>query len=236
MLVEPKTTWTGDPSPKRVDCSATISADATSRTDWTTATDQELATACVVCDQAAFAELVRRYQRPLYLMACRLLGNHEDARDATQQALLQAYLALPKSRADLPVRPWLFRILRNQCVDRLRKRDAIPFSQLRRNRSDDEGDLAIDALDTGPLPDEVAERADLRRIVEDAVAALPTRYRPVVAMRYDDDLTFAEIGARLRVPEPTARTLFQRAKAMLRRTLAAHCAEMRLPSATSLSP
>jgi RNA polymerase sigma-70 factor (ECF subfamily) len=189
------------------------------RVDWTRATDDELVRACAKCDDDAFAEVVRRYERPLFNVAYRMLGGHyEDATDATQQTLIQAYRALPSSRLGLPIRPWLFRILRNQCIDRLRRKEAIPFSSLK-FPEDEDGDAPIDAPDSSPLPEELAERSDLQTIIHSAISTLSPRYRAVVTLRYQGDLSFAEIGAYLGVPEPTARTLFQRAKATLRKVL-----------------
>lgn len=215
MLATPTARWI----PVEMSIVATGDAGIVCSIDWSAVPDALLVRACAGRDHNAFAELVRRYQRPLLRAARRLVRNDEDASDATQQTLLQAYLALPSSRLDLPVRPWLFRILRNQCFDRLRRKEAIPFSHLA-STSDADDEVPIDAPDARPLPDELAEQSDLRQTVEWAIAALPARYRPVVSMRYADDLSFAEIAARLRVPEPTARTLFQRAKAMMRQALA----------------
>jgi RNA polymerase sigma-70 factor (ECF subfamily) len=189
------------------------------RVDWARATDDELVIACAKRDDDAFAEVVRRYERPLFNVAYRLLaGHHEDATDATQQALIHAYRALPSSRLGLPIRPWLFRILRNQCIDRLRRKEAIPFSRLRASEDEDD-EFGIDAPDSSPLPEELAERSDLEQIIHSAIGTLSPRYRAVVTLRYQGDLSFAEIGACLGVPEPTARTLFQRAKATLRKVL-----------------
>jgi RNA polymerase sigma-70 factor (ECF subfamily) len=187
-------------------------------TEWVRATDDELVVACVNHDDDAFSEVVRRYERPLFNVAYRLTGSYEDATDSTQQTLIQAYRALPSSRTGLPIRPWLFRILRNQCIDRLRRKDAIPFSSLKL-ADDEDGDFLLDAPDASPLPDEIAERADIQRILHSAIGTLSPRYRDVVTLRYQGDLSFAEIGACLGVPEPTARTLFQRAKATLRKVL-----------------
>jgi RNA polymerase sigma-70 factor (ECF subfamily) len=186
--------------------------------DWVRATDDELVVACVNRDDDAFAEVVRRYERPLFNVAYRLTGSYEDATDSTQQTLIQAYRALPSSRMGLPIRPWLFRILRNQCIDRLRRKDAIPFSNLKL-ADDEDGDFLLDTPDASPLPEEIAERADVQRILHSAIGTLSPRYRAVVTLRYQGDLSFAEIGACLGVPEPTARTLFQRAKATLRKVL-----------------
>jgi RNA polymerase sigma factor (sigma-70 family) len=190
------------------------------RADWTRVTDDAVVNGCVACDDDAFAELVRRYQRGLFNVAYRLLGSHEDATDATQHALIQAYLALPSSRLGLPVRPWLFRILRNHCIDRLRRKEPIPFSNFRTADDDEDDNLPVDAPDSSPLPDELAERSDLERLLHAAIDTLTPRYRSVVTLRYQGELSFAEIGSCLGVPEPTARTLFQRAKGMLRKTLA----------------
>jgi RNA polymerase sigma-70 factor (ECF subfamily) len=190
------------------------------RKDWTRAMDDELVIACINRDDDAFAEVVRRYERPLFNAAYRMIGRYEDATDATQQALIQAYRALPSSRLGLPIRPWLFRILRNQCIDRLRRKEAIPFSNLKAPDDEEDGDFLLETPDTSPLPDELAERSDLERILHSAIGTLSPRYRAVVTLRYQGELSFAEIGACLGVPEPTARTLFQRAKATLRKVLA----------------
>ena len=187
--------------------------------DWTGVNDEILVRGCVADDGDAYAELVRRYERSLFNVAYRLLGRYDDATDATQQALVQAYVALPTSRLGLPVRPWLFRILRNHCIDRLRRKDAIPFSRLTSSVEDDDSDLPIDTPDGSPLPEEVAEHSDLECILRAEIDRLRPRYRTVVLLRYVGDLSFAEIGSRLGVPEPTARTLFQRAKVTLRKTL-----------------
>lgn len=175
--------------------------------------DEELAGRAARGEAAAFEEIVRRYQRPLLNFCFRLLGDADEAADAAQQAFVQAYLNLPRARLDLPLRPWLYRIARNQCLDRLRARRTVAFSEL--EREDEES--PVDAVpDLDPLPDELLEHRELQRILGDAIVALPERYRAVVAMRYTTDLTFAEIGQALEIPENTVKTFFQRAKAILR--------------------
>lgn len=178
--------------------------------------DEELARLAAGGDAPAFEELVRRYQRPLVNFAYRMLGDRDAAADAAQQAFVQAYLHLPRARLDLPFRPWLYRIARNQCLDRLRERRATPFSEL--DDAEDGGPLQSVA-DPDPLPDDLAERRDLQRLLGAAIQALPERYRAVVALRYTTDLTFAEIATALGIPENTAKTFFQRAKALLRQRL-----------------
>jgi RNA polymerase sigma-70 factor (ECF subfamily) len=128
---------------------------------------------------------------------------------------VQLLRSLPSVRTDAFLRPWIFVIARNKCLDHLKRRRALPFSDLSDPTTG--GELVV--ADARPLPEELAERADLAQILRDAIAVLPERYRAVVALRYSSDLTFAEIGQVLGLPENTVKTHFQRAKAMLRREL-----------------
>lgn len=181
------------------------------------ASDEDLARRVAAGDRDAFAVLVDRYQRPLYNFALRFVGNPDDADDAAQETLIQVYQALPVSRLDFAFRPWLYRVARNKCIDLLRRKRTLPFSML--DGDDDSVPLQDSVPDTDPLPDELAERADLQRILHEAIGALPLKYRTVVTLRYVADLTFGEIGESLGLPENTVKTHFQRAKAMLRERL-----------------
>jgi RNA polymerase sigma factor (sigma-70 family) len=180
------------------------------------AADEELAARAAAGDAAAFEQLFRRHQAALVNFAFRMLGDPDEAADAAQQAFVQVYLNLPRARLDLAFKPWLYRIARNQCLDRLRRRRLA--GPIERDLDADEETL-FDTRDTDPLPEELLERRDLQRLLAEAIQALPERYRAVVAMRYVTDLTFAEIGQALGVPENTAKTFFQRAKALLREYL-----------------
>lgn len=179
-------------------------------------TDEALAARFQRGDRLAFEELVERYHRPIYHFAYRLLGRAEDAEDATQDVFIQLYSALPGARLDLPLRPWIYRIARNRCLDLLKRKQPVVFSAL---AADDE-EAGVPALPGGaPLPEEWAERADLQRVLSAAIAALAPAYREVVALRYAGDLQFGEIAAVLGMPENSVKTRFQRAKAMLREAL-----------------
>ncbi|MGH2354128.1 MAG: RNA polymerase sigma factor [Geminicoccales bacterium] len=185
----------------------------------TTIGDEALARRARDGDEAAFACLVERYQGPAFNFAYRLLGNYDDAVDAAQQGFVQLYTALPSLDLDRPLRPWLFRTIRNRCIDMIRQRRTASLSA-GRFEADDEAEPLQDQLpDPDPLPEDLVERADLQNLLVAAISRLPTRYREVVALRYTTDLTFAEIAAALGVPENTAKIHFHRAKARLREAL-----------------
>lgn len=179
--------------------------------------DEDLARAYCDGDQASFEELVRRYMKPVFNFAYRMVGSTSDADDIAQDVFVQIYKSLPSARLDLPFRPWLYVVARNKCLDFLKRRRTLLFSSL---EDPETGQSPIDSIaDDEPLPEELLERSDLQRRLGEAIARLPERYRAVVSLRYAGGLTFAEIGEALSLPENTVKTHFQRAKAALRKDL-----------------
>jgi len=191
---------------------------ATQALRWSGRTDEQVAGSYLAGERAGFDELVRRYSGPIYAFILRMVARPEDADDLTQDVFVQLLKSLPSARPDLPLRPWVYVIARNKCLDHIKRKKALNFSGLASAESDDRVEDRF--ADGEPLPDELAERSDLRELLQAAISDLPPRYRTVVALRYSSDLTFAEIGAVLELPENTAKTHFQRAKAMLRASLA----------------
>src|SRR5512134_1033169 len=84
--------------------------------------EQELVALVMTGDQDAFAELVEEYQRAVYNLAYRMLGEAREAEDAAQEAFLRAYQHIDRYDADRPFKTWLLSIASNYCIDRIRKR------------------------------------------------------------------------------------------------------------------
>ncbi len=181
-------------------------------------TDEALLVLAQGGDSAAFETLVRRYTQPLYAFATRILGSADDAADVVQHTFIQCYNALPRLHADTALRPWFYRVARNRCLDLIRQRRTLPADSPRENEEEEADALAMIA-DRGPSLESLAERRDLQRLLAEAIAGLPPKYREVVVLRYEGDLTFGEIAETLGIPENSAKTLFQRAKTMLRLAL-----------------
>jgi RNA polymerase sigma factor (sigma-70 family) len=184
-------------------------------------TDAVLAKRVLGGDKEAFEFLIRRYEAPLFNFICRFLGDYDQACDVLQLVFIRLYTSLPTLRTEEPLKPWLFQVARNCCVDelRLKYRCAVHFSQLENS----EGELAglCDIPDPGPLPEDVAERRDIQAQLQAAIETLPPTFRSVVILRYTSRMSFAEIGQVLSMPEGTAKTYFHRAKALLRKALLA---------------
>jgi RNA polymerase sigma factor (sigma-70 family) len=173
-------------------------------------------------DQSAFESLVQRYNTPLFNFICHLLGDYDQACDVVQQVFVQLYVSMPTLRTDHPLKAWLFQVARNRCLDELRRKRSIHFSELETGNDDDDLSPLNIMPDPQPLPEEMAERSDLQVALRRAIDTLPIKFRWVVLLRYTSQLSFAEIGKTLSMPEATAKTYFQRARPLLRSAMAEH--------------
>jgi len=183
--------------------------------------DGILAQRSIAGDQRAFEILVQRYSTPLFNFICRFLSDYDQACDILQQVFVQLYISLPNLRTSDPLKAWLFQVARNRCLDELRRKHAIHFSELEPVNDDDELSPLATMPDTDPLPEELAERRDLQQCLQKAIQTLPPKFRSVVLLRYAGQLSFSEIGQALDMPEATAKTYFQRSKPLLRAALTA---------------
>ena len=182
-------------------------------------TDDILARQSLAGDQHAFELLVQRYSTPLFNFIYHFLDDYDQTCDILQQVFLQLYTSLPTLRTAEPLKAWLFQVARNRCLDELRRKHPIHFSELETANDEDEQSPLAALPDTSPLPEELAERHDLQRCLHEAIQALPPKFRDVVILRYANQLSFSEVGQILNMPEATAKTYFHRAKVLLRKVI-----------------
>lgn len=175
--------------------------------------DGELVRLTLCGNTFAYNGLVQRYQKQVYNLAYRMLGNAEDAGDLVQDTFLRAYGALASFRQDASFLTWLYKIASNLCIDQLRSRKAKGTLSLEVEL--DEGREPADAA-RGLMPEECAVRGAVQDIVQQAVMNLPERYRVVVVMRHLQDMSVDEIARALDLPTGTVKTHLFRAREMLR--------------------
>jgi RNA polymerase sigma-70 factor, ECF subfamily len=163
-------------------------------------------------DTQAFGELVMTHQVFAYNLALRALGNPEEAQDATQEAFLKVWQALPGFREEAQFRTWLYRIVVNQCYNRrpVLKREAAAIT------IEDYGDWISTGFNEPESQVVVSERKDL---LQQAVDGLPSSYRLMVMLRFQQDLAYEEIASVMNLPLGTVKTGLFRARALLRQTL-----------------
>lgn len=160
---------------------------------------------CRSGDNEAFRHIVERYQAEAIGHATAILGNHEDALDAVQEAFIDAFQAL--DRIDLSRRfyPWFYVILRNRCYKLAHGRKKREMS------NSDEMEI-------------LAPAANIRReeslLLEQAMLELPTEDRELITLRHLDGLSYQELAERLEVPPGTIMSRLYHARNKLRERLA----------------
>lgn len=185
-------------------------------------TDSILITQARAGNQRAFETLVQRYQVMLFKYIIRMIGDYDQARDVLQQVFLQMHHSMPILRSAGPIRPWLMRVAHNRCIDELRKKRPLYFSQLDID-DDDDGNTSEEWLvDHHSTPEEVVEQHELRGMIQRAICSLPPKFRLVVSLRYGQHLSFSEIGQILDMRETTAKVYFYRSQPLLRAALSAY--------------
>ncbi len=172
-------------------------------------------------DQEAFEALVSRYKKLLFGLIHHYVGEYHEAEDILQQVWLQLYLSLATLRPSMQIKPWLFTVARNRCLDFLRHKHVLSkrllfFCEVEARIEEDEVTFLETIPDTISTPEEQAELHDLQHEIQHAIQALPHTYRPVVWLFYRSQLNYAEIGRILDIPGSTVKTHFNRAKPFLR--------------------
>jgi len=170
-------------------------------------------------DQDAFEILVDRYSALLFHMISHLLRDEHLAHDVLQHVFLQLYRSLPALRPGGTIKSWLCQVARRRCIDELRRKRPIFFSEMEEGLDGGELSLLTALPDTTRLPEEQVELRELQQQLLAAIGTLPVHVRVVVQLRYATHLSFREIGQTLHIPEATAKTYFYRAKKPLRALL-----------------
>lgn len=176
--------------------------------------DAELVHLAKQGSREALEQLLRRYERFGILIAQRFMRHPEDVEDAVQQAFIKVMRGIRYFDGRSAFSTWLFRIIRNTCLDVLRaKRLHLPLEPAGR---DDGDDLTPEAASLAPGPEEICERRELSALVHRAVRELPEYQRTVLLLHYMEDLSIGQIAARLSVKPVTVRTRLHRARERLR--------------------
>lgn len=180
-------------------------------TDGTTYDEAAVLAAAREGDKAAFSTLVRQYQRRAYGVAYHFLGNREDALEVAQEAFIRAYRAMDRFDTRMPFYPWLYRIVKNTSLNRIKKKKRRGESSL-----DSLMEVGYDIADPGRDPQDLAAAGD----VDDAIAAcmmlLSEDHREILRLRHMLELSYTEIAAHLGIPKGTVMSRLHGARKHLR--------------------
>ena len=180
--------------------------------------DAELARRIGARDERAFETVMRAHNRMLYRLARSILKDDAEAEDAVQEAYFAAYRNIASFRGGAKLSTWLARIVINESYARLRKqkRANVVVSLESAAPGAKEGIMAEGAEER---PEAAAMRAELRRLLERRIDALPEQFRIVFVLRDVEEMSVEETAECLEVPPATVRTRAFRARALLRESL-----------------
>ena len=172
-------------------------------------------------DSDAFFELVRPYERAVFLTALSLVRNDADAEDVAQEAILKAFKNLARFRQEAKFSTWLIQIAINEAKMRLRKDRRHLYESIDEGRLGDEGDyIPKDFADWREIPSEALEQKELRKALTKALDSLPEKYRTVLILRDVQHLSIAETAQVLGLSEANVKTRLSRARLQMRDALA----------------
>ncbi|NLW24969.1 MAG: sigma-70 family RNA polymerase sigma factor [Clostridia bacterium] len=176
----------------------------------------ELVTRSQQGDLDAFEDLVARYERKVYTIAYRFMGNHEDASDLAQEAFLKAYQSINKFRGDSSFATWISRIVVNVCKDELRKNKRNLQISLDEQVWLEEGTVEKQVKDTRPTPEQVYEQNELKDYLQSLISGLTPEYRMVIVLRDIQGYSYEEIAQILDCSLGTVKSRLNRARKLLR--------------------
>lgn len=180
-------------------------------------TDIELVERCRHKDREAFSVLVDRHKRMVFSCAYRMVGDEQEAEDIAQDVFMRVYQALPNFRGDSKFSTWLYKIVSNVCLNRLRK---VNPETLSIEANDEEQKFSpLRLANSDNTPETNFEWNRFRERIRNMVSSLPPQYSAVVNLRHMQGMAYDEIASTLDLPLGTVKTHLFRAKERLKEIL-----------------
>lgn len=164
----------------------------------------------------AFEQLVLRYEKRIYTIAYKYMGNYEDASDMAQEALIKAYQSIGSFRGDAAFGTWLGKITANRCLDELRKRKHIPTTSLDHPVEFAEGSVQKELECPAATPEETAIKKEIADYIQQIIGELKEEYRVAILLREMEGHSYEEIAEILSCSLGTVKSRISRARQYLK--------------------
>ena len=194
-----------------------------SAAEWATLTDQQVVLLARGGREAAYRELVRRYERPVFALVFRMVRDRELAEDLSQETFVKALNAIESYRPEFKFSSWIFKIANNAAIDHLRRRELDTLSLDGSPHAETPEAVQATALQVGARqesPLEAVEAKELGATIEAAIGRLRPEYRSCILLRHVEGRAYEEIAEILDLPLGTVKTYIHRARNELRLALA----------------
>ena len=196
---------------------------ASSRPEWAGLTDQDVVLRARSGQEAAYRELIRRYERPVFALLFRMVRDRELAEDLAQETFVKALNAIDSYRPEFKFSSWIFKIANNAAIDHLRRRELDTLSLDGSPHAETPEAMQATALQIGARqesPLDTVEAKELGGAIEAAIGSLRPEYRSCILLRHVEGRAYEEIAEILNLPLGTVKTYIHRARNELRQSLA----------------
>lgn len=193
------------------------------RLDLASATDQEIVALAREGREAAYRELIRRYERPVFSLILRMVRDRQLAEDLAQETFIKALNAIGSYRPEFKFSSWIFKIANNAAIDHLRRRELDTLSLEGSPHAETPQMVEATALQIGERGETALEEVENRELggeIERAIAKLRPEYRTCILLRHVEGRPYEEIAEILNLPLGTVKTYIHRARNELRNSLA----------------
>lgn len=167
-------------------------------------------------DINAFEKLVEAYQKKIYNICLRMIGNADDAYDLAQEVLIRIYKSINGFKEQSSLSTWVYRITTNVCLDEIRKRKLKRTVSLDQDIRLDDSEIKREIESDDPPPDELAEKKEIKKTVASAINLLNEEHRMVIVLRDIQGFSYEEIAKITNCPEGTVKSRINRARQALK--------------------
>jgi len=165
-------------------------------------------------DQAAYKALIKRYKIPVSQIVFKIIGDKREVEDLTQEVFIKAFQHLTDFKFGNQFASWLFKIANNHCLDHIRKKKLQIYS-MRELRFSDEDETEFEIPDSTYEPDLQMLREQKSKLIRNAIDSLPMKYREVIILRHQEEMSYEEIARKMNLPVNTIKVHLYRAREML---------------------
>jgi RNA polymerase sigma-70 factor (ECF subfamily) len=172
--------------------------------------------------EAAFRELVRRYERPVFSLVFRMVRDSATAEDLAQDTFIKVLNHIDKYRPEFKFSSWLFKIANNVAIDHLRRRQLDTISMDGSPNAATASDIEATSFDIADRAESALDQMEAKELgsaIERAIGALRPEYRSCIMLRHVEGRSYEEIAATLDLPLGTVKTYIHRARHQLREAL-----------------
>jgi len=180
--------------------------------------DSRFIRAAIQGNQLAFKHLMKKYHDQISHLIYRIIHQREQIEDLTQEVFIKAFQSLKSYNEEYAFSTWLYKIATNSSIDYIRKKKLSTFS-IDKPIAMEESDTTFELPDSTYEPDKHIIRGQRAKLIQEAIAQLPPKYRLVITLRHTEERDYSEIAKMLKLPIGTVKAHIFRARELLNKYL-----------------